>query len=141
MLCSFLCNGAIFGIINSYGALFVFLKEGYKDDPDSATKASFVGSLAIGMTFLLSPISSIMIDKFGIRRTSILGAVLAFLGMLFSAFSVERVRIYIADKRQIHYQSTFVFKGRSSLLHVWNNVWRWRILDIHTVPRHSGTLF
>ena len=36
---SFLCNGVIFGIINSSGVLFVYLKKGYKGDKDvAATK-------------------------------------------------------------------------------------------------------
>merc|ERR1712029_651904 len=38
MICSFLCNCVIFGIHNSFGVLFVFLKEGYKDDPDQLPK-------------------------------------------------------------------------------------------------------
>ena len=92
MICSFLTNGVIFGIINSYGVLFVHLKKGYKDDPDAATKASLVGSLAVGMTFLLSPVSSILVDRYGIRRTAFTGGLIAFLGMLFSAFAVEKVR-------------------------------------------------
>jgi MCP family monocarboxylic acid transporter-like MFS transporter 10 len=87
---SFLCNGVIFGIINSYGVLFVYLQK--EDDADAATKASLVGSLAIGMTFLLSPISSILVEKFGIRRTAFTGGFIAFLGMLLSAFVVEHVR-------------------------------------------------
>ena len=91
MICSFLCNGVIFGIINSYGVLFVYLKEGYEDDSEAATKASLVGSLAVGATFCLSPVSSILIDKFGICATSLLGSVIAFLGMLCSSFSVHSV--------------------------------------------------
>lgn len=79
---SFLCNGVIFGIINSYGVLYVHLKEGYKGDPAAATKASLVGSLAVGTTFLLSPIASILVDKFGIRKTAFTGGFIAFIGKL-----------------------------------------------------------
>lgn len=99
MLCSFQCNGVIFGIINSYGAIFVHLKEGYKGDPEAATKASLVGSLAVGMTFLLSPVSSILVDKYGVRKTAFLGSLITFLGMLSSAFAVEKV-----NKQQKSYQ-------------------------------------
>jgi MCP family monocarboxylic acid transporter-like MFS transporter 10 len=53
--------------------LFVYLKEGYKGDEEAATKASLVGSLAVGTTFLLSPVSSILIDKYGIRKTAFAG--------------------------------------------------------------------
>lgn len=93
MICSFLCNGVIFGIHNSFGVLFVFLKEGYKDDPDAATKASSVGSLAVAMTFLLSPISSILVDRYGVRRTAFTGGLIAFLGMVLSSFAVDRVEL------------------------------------------------
>ena len=46
MIFSFLCNGVIFGMINSSGVLFVHIKKGYKgDDEAAATKASLVVSL------------------------------------------------------------------------------------------------
>ena len=93
MICSFLCNGVIFGIHNSFGVLFVFLKEGYKDDPDAATKASSVGSLAVAMTFLMSPISSILVDRYGVRLTAFTGGLIAFLGMILSSFAVDRVEL------------------------------------------------
>ena len=54
-------------------------------------KASLVTSLAIGTTFLLSPISSILVDKLGIRKTAFLGGFIATLGMFLSSFAVEKV--------------------------------------------------
>merc|ERR1712223_2240739 len=92
MVFSFLCNGVIFGIINSSGVLFVYIKKGYKGDEEAAaTKASLVASLAIGTTFLLSPISSILVDKFGIRKTAFTGGFIATLGMFLSSFAVEKI--------------------------------------------------
>jgi len=92
MIFSFLCNGVIFGIINSSGVLFVYIKKSYKGDEEAAaTKASLVASLAIGTTFLLSPISSILVDKFGIRKTAFTGGFIATLGMFLSSFAVERI--------------------------------------------------
>merc|ERR1719245_1031685 len=52
MVFSFLCNGVIFGTINSSGVLFVYIKKSYKGDGDASAKASLVASLAIGTTFL-----------------------------------------------------------------------------------------
>ena len=41
MIFSFLCNGVIFGIINSSGVLFVYIKKSYKGDEEAAaTKVS-----------------------------------------------------------------------------------------------------
>ena len=49
--------------------LFHFLK----DDLDVGTKASLVGSITIGTTFFLSPVSGILTDKFGLRKTAMAG--------------------------------------------------------------------
>ena len=43
MIFSFLCNGVIFGIINSSGVLFVYIKKSYKGDEEAAaTKVSLI---------------------------------------------------------------------------------------------------
>jgi len=62
MIASFLCNGIIFGIINTFGVFFVSLKEKYKGD-EAATKAAIVGSMAIGATFFLSSLSGVLADR------------------------------------------------------------------------------
>ena len=88
---SFLCNGIIFGIINSFGTVFVELEKQIKDENPGAAGmlASLVGSAAVGATFLLSPISSILTDRFGIRKTAFAGSVLASVGMLLSALCLK----------------------------------------------------
>ena len=90
MICAFLCNGVIFGIHNSGGSLFVDLKEKYGED---SSKGALVVSLGTGATFGLSAISSLLADKYGIQKTALFGAILAFLGMLLSAFAVNHVRL------------------------------------------------
>ena len=43
MIFSFLCNGVIFGIINSSGVLFVYIKKSYKGDEEAAaTKVPYI---------------------------------------------------------------------------------------------------
>ncbi len=91
MLASFLCNGIMFGTINSFGVLYVALQKQFSDDPEAATKVSLAGSLAIGTTFFLSPVSGILSDRFGIRRTACFGGFVATLGMFLSAFSLNHV--------------------------------------------------
>ena len=93
VVASFLTNGIIFGTINSFGVIFVYLKEQYAGENAAATKASLVGSVAVGATFFLSPLSGILCDKFGLRKTAIVGGILAFVGMLLSSFFVDRVRV------------------------------------------------
>ena len=68
MVCSFVVNGIVFSIINTFGILFVELKHNLEaaGDTDAAFKCSLVGSLAIGSTFLLSFPAGILTDKVSI---------------------------------------------------------------------------
>ena len=93
MICSFLCNGIIFGLINSYGAIYVALKSQYEEEGSghSEMKASLVGSLLVGSTFVLSPISGVLVDRFGIRNTAFLGGFIATLGVFLSSFYINNV--------------------------------------------------
>ena len=51
VLCASLCNGVVFSILNSFGVLFIHLKELYGDDPDSATKVSMLYDDAIVISY------------------------------------------------------------------------------------------
>ena len=95
MITSFLCNGVIFGFINSYGTIYVALKSKYDKDGfnNSDTMASLLGSLLIGTTFLMSPISGVLVDRLGIRKTAFLGGLVATLGAFLSSFTVDNVRL------------------------------------------------
>lgn len=48
--------------------------------------AALVGSLALGTTFFLSPVSGILTDKIGLRATTFIGGVLMTVGMTLSSF-------------------------------------------------------
>lgn len=52
---------------------------------------ALVGSLTVGTTFLLSPVSSILTDKIGLRKTTLIGGLLASGGMLLSSFVYHNV--------------------------------------------------
>ncbi|CAG5093698.1 Similar to slc16a10: Monocarboxylate transporter 10 (Danio rerio) [Cotesia congregata] len=69
LLGSFIINGVLFSIINSYSLMQVQLTEKLKDlgETNAEAKASLVGSLTIGTTFFLSPIAGILTDKIGIQ--------------------------------------------------------------------------
>lgn len=87
MICCFLVNGIIFGIINTFGILFVRLKADMEEagEEDVASKCALIGSLTIGTTFFLSFLVGILADLLGLRCTALLGALLASLGMGLSA--------------------------------------------------------
>lgn len=93
---SFWTNGTIFGIMNCFGVLYVKLKDKFGGTHEEAAfVTSWVGSVSIGMTFLLSPLASIMTDHLGIRKTAFLGGLLATLGMLISSFVSSLELLYI----------------------------------------------
>ena len=98
MLASFLCNGVIFGFINSYGTIYVAMKNRYEEDgfENSDTRASLLGSLLIGATFLMSPISGLLVDHIGIRKTAFLGGLLATLGAFLSSLTLDNVSFIFA---------------------------------------------
>jgi MFS transporter, MCT family, solute carrier family 16 (monocarboxylic acid transporters), member 10 len=48
-----------------------------------------VGSLTIGATFFFSPVSGILVDKLGIRHTTLVGGILTTTGMFLSAYHIS----------------------------------------------------
>ena len=68
---SFLCNGIVFGIVNSSGKIFEALDEMYQEqgEDNAATKAALVGAMQIGATFALSPISGMLAGILKISNT------------------------------------------------------------------------
>ncbi|XP_061750092.1 monocarboxylate transporter 10 [Nerophis ophidion] len=88
MLASMWCNGAVFGIQNAFGILFIsLLREfGSEDDDDLRFKTAWVGSLSMGMIFFCSPIVSVFTDILGCRTTAVGGAAVGLVGLLASSF-------------------------------------------------------
>lgn len=93
MVGAFLCNGVLFGIINTYSVVYLSLQKQLHDmgDTEASSKAALVGSLTIGTTFLLSPVSGILTDKIGLRTTTLIGGVLTCGGMFLSSFFTHNV--------------------------------------------------
>ncbi|KAM7360938.1 monocarboxylate transporter 10-like protein kar isoform 2-T2 [Cochliomyia hominivorax] len=93
MVSAFLCNGVIFGIINTYGVIHSLLTDRLEEqgDRDASSKAALVGSLTIGTTFLLSPVAGCLTDKIGLRMTTLIGGLLSSGGLLLSSFFTENI--------------------------------------------------
>ncbi|XP_046550192.1 monocarboxylate transporter 10-like [Haliotis rubra] len=89
-------NGTVFGIINTFGIVYVHMRDLYaKDDPDVSFKTSWVGSVCTGTTFLMCMFASIVSDRLGIRKTAMFGGFLGFLGLLASAFVNQLQLLYL----------------------------------------------
>ncbi|XP_076393693.1 monocarboxylate transporter 10-like protein kar isoform X2 [Megachile rotundata] len=98
MIGSFVINGVLFSVINTYSLIYLELQKRLLESGETAasSKAALVGSLTIGTTFFLSPISGILTDKIGIQMTTFLGGALASSGMLLSSiFSSEVSLLYL----------------------------------------------
>ncbi|KAK3585567.1 hypothetical protein CHS0354_022977, partial [Potamilus streckersoni] len=90
---SLIVNGTVMGIINTFGIVYVKMREHYaKNDPEVSLKAAFVGSVCTGVTFFMCIFASISSDRFGIRQTAVVGATLGCAGLLSSAF-IERMEL------------------------------------------------
>ncbi|CAL7940712.1 unnamed protein product [Xylocopa violacea] len=95
MIGSFVINGVLFSIINTYSLIYLELQKRLLESGDTAAslKAALVGSLTIGTTFFLSPISGILTDKIGIQMTTFLGGAIASSGLLLSSMFSNKVTL------------------------------------------------
>lgn len=81
---AFMVNLIADGITFSFGVIFVeFLK--YFGEGKGAT--SWIGSLFMAMPLLSGPIASFLTDRYGCRRVTIAGSILATLGFVISYFA------------------------------------------------------
>ncbi|XP_011188117.1 monocarboxylate transporter 10 isoform X2 [Zeugodacus cucurbitae] len=94
MISAFICNGVIFGIINTYGILYALLNDRLLQagDKEASSKAALVGSLTIGTTFLFSPVAGVLTDKIGLRLTTLIGGLLSAIGLLLSSFFTSNIQ-------------------------------------------------
>lgn len=81
---SFLVNMIADGVTFSFGVIYVEFLQYFGD---SKSKTACIGSLFMAMPLLSGPIASILTDRFGCRRVSIFGAILASLGFVISSFT------------------------------------------------------
>ncbi|KAL0830644.1 hypothetical protein ABMA28_002782 [Loxostege sticticalis] len=93
MVGSFLTNGLLFGVINSYSVIFTELVKKLNDAniPNAESRASLVGTLAMGTTFFLSPLSGVLTGLMGLRLTAVLGGTIATAGLFISSFVVDHI--------------------------------------------------
>ncbi|KAI4458327.1 monocarboxylate transporter [Holotrichia oblita] len=95
LFCAFLCNGVIWGIINSYSVLQheFYQNLAAKNDTQASSKAALVGSLAISATFMMSAVAGILTNLIGLRTTAFVGGALSCGGMLLSSFFTDNIAV------------------------------------------------
>ncbi|KAK7463164.1 hypothetical protein BaRGS_00038276, partial [Batillaria attramentaria] len=70
---------------------------------------AWVGSVATGLTFLISAVAGVASDRFGLRKVGFAGGFLAFIGMLSSAFVPDLMLLYLTYGVCIGVGSAFPF--------------------------------
>lgn len=81
---SFLVNMIADGITFSFGVIYVQLLEYFGE---GKAKTAWIGSLFMAMPLLSGPIASFLTDRYGCRKVTIFGSVLASIGFFVSAFT------------------------------------------------------
>ncbi|PZC84125.1 hypothetical protein B5X24_HaOG205847 [Helicoverpa armigera] len=95
MVASFVINGLVFGVINSYSVVYPVLQANLEKQgvSNSESRAALVGALSMGTTFFLSPLSGVLTGVLGLRLTAILGGIISCTAMLLSSFFVYNVGV------------------------------------------------
>ncbi|KAI0224004.1 Monocarboxylate transporter 10 [Lamellibrachia satsuma] len=107
---SFYASFVVFGIINTFGVMFTSVKEEYGMGMKKAVfKTSWVGSLMMSVTFFMSPIASILIDRIGIQSTALIGSVAMTVGMIGSAFVPNLDYLYFTLGMMFGTGASFVY--------------------------------
>lgn len=88
-LASFWVHGVVFGIINCFGVLYPVIHDLAPDKDQASFHAALVGSLCVGTTFAMSPVASLLADKFGARITVVCGGVIGVVGLLLSSWAFK----------------------------------------------------
>lgn len=81
---SFMVNLIADGITFSFGVIFV---EFVKYFGEGKSKTAWIGSLFMAMPLLSGPIASFLTDRYGCRKVSIVGSILATTGFVISSFA------------------------------------------------------
>ncbi|XP_055314632.1 uncharacterized protein LOC129575272 isoform X6 [Sitodiplosis mosellana] len=81
---SFMVNLIADGITFSFGVIYVELLKYFGE---GKAKTAWIGSLFMAMPLLSGPIASFLTDRFGCRKVTIIGSVLASIGFFVSSFT------------------------------------------------------
>lgn len=84
LLAAFFCNFTFDGIIFSFGVFYLELLDFFKA---GRAETSLIGSVICGVYAIIGPIASILVNKYGCRLVTMVGAVITSTGFILSIFS------------------------------------------------------
>lgn len=89
---SFLVNMIADGITFSFGVIFVEFLNYFGE---GKAKTAWIGSLFMAMPLLSGPIASFLTDRYGCRKVTIVGSILASTGFVISAFATSTEMLFL----------------------------------------------
>lgn len=92
VLASFVISMIIDGIAFSFGLLYTELLHYFNE---SKTKTSWIGAFHLSVPLLAGPIISNLVDKYGCRKTTIIGGAISGVGFVLSALSNSVEMLYL----------------------------------------------
>lgn len=92
VLGTFMTQFVVIGIHNVFGLLYLDLLTEFGE---SKATTAWLASISFGLTFMLSPLSSLLCKKYGCRVVTILGGTLVGIGLLLSSFVDSILRMYV----------------------------------------------
>ncbi|XP_059610624.1 uncharacterized protein LOC132257652 [Phlebotomus argentipes] len=88
---AFMVNLIADGITFSFGVIFVEFLNYFRE---GKAKTAWIGSLFMAMPLLSGPIASFLTDRYGCRRVTVAGSILAAVGFMISAFSTSMEMLF-----------------------------------------------
>lgn len=89
---SFVVNLIADGITFSFGVIYVEFLNYFGEGKG---KTAWIGSLFMAMPLLSGPVASFLTDRYGCRKVTIAGSILACLGFVMSAFSTSMEMLFL----------------------------------------------
>ncbi|XP_039290550.1 uncharacterized protein LOC111047355 [Nilaparvata lugens] len=89
---AFMVNLIADGVTFSFGVIFVEFLHYFGE---GKSKTAWIGSLFMAMPLLSGPVASFLTDRYGCRRVSIVGGVLAATGFIISSFSNSMEMLFL----------------------------------------------
>ncbi|XP_071962197.1 monocarboxylate transporter 2-like [Antedon mediterranea] len=104
--CTFLIILPVTGVLSCYGVILVELQHEYKDLSD--TKAGWIGSLAFGIMFASSPLSTGLFKRYSHRLVAIIGVLMCCAGLVASSFAYSANFLFFSYSLVFGIGSNFV---------------------------------
>lgn len=95
--CCFLINAHTWGMNSAYAVFLGFYLDNNVFSGGSALKYAFIGGLSISMALLLSPVSTIVVRKYGTRVCCFLGVFFETLSFIGASFAKEVWQLFLSQ--------------------------------------------